>query len=99
MPETPVPVDLASWKTALDRLQRHVDEIRGGLAVYELPEPYVVEVPNGPVPTALAHRARLLLAEQRDLESMVRDRMGVVSVMLVGALQGPPVPVYVDRKN
>lgn len=80
-------------------MQRQLDEIRAGLAVYELPEPYFVEVPNGPVPPALATRARLLLAEQRDLESLVRDRMGVVSMMLAGAFQAVPVPVYVDQKN
>lgn len=99
MPEVSVPGDVASWELVLDRLQRHVDEVRAGLAVYELPEPYVVEVPNGPVPQALAARARLLLAEQRDLETMVRERLGVVSVMLAGAFRATPGPVYVDQKN
>lgn len=94
-----VPADLLTWEAVLDRLQRQLDEIRAGLAIYEMPEPYVVAVPNGPVPPALAARARLLLAEQRDLESLVRDRMGVVLAMFAGAFQAAPGPVYVDQKN
>ncbi|MDA8295480.1 MAG: hypothetical protein M0004_02620 [Actinomycetota bacterium] len=89
-------VEEVAWATALDRLQDHLDAIRGGLTVFSLPEPSTVALPDGPVPAALVARARRLLDEQRDLEAALRDRMGVVSAMLAGGFQPTPAPVFVD---
>lgn len=80
-------------------MELHLDEIRAGLAIASVPAPYSVAAPEGPVPEALAGRARQILAAQHDVENDLRERLGTVSSILRGAWAATPTPVYLDRRD
>ncbi len=89
-----------SWEEALVKLERHVAEIRAGLERSgSMPEPYRVALPDAPLPAELEARAKQVLAEQRDLEVALRERMGIIS----GAMHRDPhlrramVALYLDK--
>lgn len=90
---------VAAWEHALDALELHLDEIRGGLEAGALPEPYEVCVPDLPVPEVLVARARRLLAAQEDVEGEIRGRMGNLARIISGTFEAVPAPIYLDRRN
>ena len=93
------PAGAPTWEEALALLERHVAEIRTGLEhSAAMPEPYRVPLPDAPLPAGLEGRARRILAEQRDLEVAIRERMGIIS----GAMHRDPhlrramISLYLD---
>lgn len=91
---------LRAWTDALDRLELHLDELRGGLAAGWMPVPYEVTLPAGNLPAELAERARRVLVEQRDVEAQLRERIGQLSCVMAGASSSPaPEPVFLDRRD
>lgn len=89
----------ATWKGVLDALEAHLETIRAGLDAACLPPPYQVPVPGGPVPPRLLGRARRILAAQHDLEAALRERLSVLSGVLLGSSRRAPSPLYLDRRN
>ncbi|MCU1493775.1 MAG: hypothetical protein JWO62_1539 [Acidimicrobiaceae bacterium] len=89
-----------SWEQALDDMEHHLDEVRAALERRGvLAEPYTVEGPATPMPQHLLERAKLLLAGQRDVEIVLRERVGILDA----ALHRDPlaahavVSLYLDR--
>ncbi len=92
--------DLQCWEQTLDALEAHHGEIRAGLALGALPEPYAVAMPQVPFPPQLADRARVLQAAQREIEDEVRERLSLIGTVLSGAFPAaPPVAYYLDRRS
>lgn len=99
--DTGSPESERAWGAALDAMELHLDEIRAGLEVGFLPNPYTVRPPETLMPASLSRRALRLVAAQHDLEEALRERMAVLASLLSGAFaSGPaPDPVYVDRRG
>lgn len=91
---------VALWRRALEALELHHAEVRGGLQTGVMPEPYSVALPSVTFPPELAEDARRIRSAQRDIEGEVRERLSVLGTVLSGAFpDATPAPHYLDRRG